>query len=836
MVVNLKTVDILTIENSEKVFEEFLHAETEKEITRIIEKYELDKTEFWHPYGDQQSNYTIVGNQSSTAEGGLAEKKTNGVDAYLMLACMLKGIDPEGPDAPKSFKEALEVFWGIENGDISNLTKEQEREFLDHLIVIATSKERKIWSELKKDEKELCIAVFDYGEGQSPNRLPNTILSLLKGNKHKILFTQGNHNQGGSATLNHGGAFSYTLIISKRNPLIPSQFNDPNDDSIEYWGWTLIRQEIRPNETTPIFTYLSINSEVPRFYKESIAILPTILRGDEAKLDLNYNSSCTSAIPYTKEIDGGTYIKLYNYQLEHKGPLVSHYKYDMGQRLYDTGLPFNLIDCRKNKFNNDTIFRGMKKILEDDMKTSSETRLIADNFPDKVDFNIKIDNPLGGNEIIQKVEMTVYALNKRDSSKKNESSIVGGSPIVLTLGQQIQGKLDSRLISNAGLSSIKNSLLIVLEFPDINPVFKKDLFMTDRERLLDKAPKEEIKKNVRTYLINSEKIKEFKNARLEESLNESLSADNEELVGLMDKWAEKNPEILNGLILGELLPRVGIKNGEGTKTGGKTGGGGGGPKITPILKPEPDFFTPILKANERGIYIKKATQKKPFKIIFNTDAPENYFTRTKNKGVCEIFINGEKVVDHYQTNMNPGKFMISFTLDNTAKLGNKDLVVKIRSTNGTFETVSVFEINILKDEPKKNTKNNSGTNKLGLPPYNEISHENGVYDGVTSKTAAFFEGEIVLINTKNDFLVNKLSSLNDETQIKYAKMYFIYTMIFGCIAAKGSYNRLRNESANPDEMEVSEDEYIKRETEAIARTLFINENLYIALRNGSSDI
>lgn len=836
MAINLAQVDILAMENCERLFFEFLYAETEAEVTSIIEKYDLNRQELWHPYGNQSSNYTIIGNQSSTAEGGLAEKKTNGVDSVLMHACMCKGIDPEGPDAPKSFKEALETLWGIENGDISNMTKEQERKFLDDLMVIATSKDRKIWSELKKEEKELCIAVFDRGEGQSPNRLVETILSLLKGNKHKILFTQGNHNQGGSATLNHGGAFSYTLIISKKNPLIPPQFNDPDDDSIGYWGWTIIRQEIRENETTPVFTYLSQNGKVPRFDKTSIPLLPTILRGDDAKKDLNYNSSCTSAIPYDKEVDGGTYIKLFNYQLEHKGPLVSHYKYDMGQRLYDTGLPFNLIDCRKNKFNNDTIFRGMKKILEDDMKGSAENRLVADNFPDKVDFKIEIDNPLENNRIVQKVEMTVYAFNKRDSSKKNENSIVGGSPIILTLGQQVQGKLDSRLISNAGLSSIKDSLLIVLEFPDINPVFKKDLFMTDRERLLDKVPKEEIKKNVRAYLMNSEKIKDFKNSRLEESLNQSLSADNEELVELMDNWAEKNPEILNALTLGELIPRVGSGDGQGQ--------GGNDPKPPkprvppepPILKPEPTFFTLISKVNEHGIYLRRAIQKKPFRIIFNTDAPENYFTRKGNKGICEIYINGEKVVNHYQTNMNPGKFMISFTMDNTIKLGTKEIIVKISSTNGTFETVAVFEINILKPEQKNPPNNNSGNNKLGLPAYVEIDHESSSYDGVNSKTAAFFEEDKVLINIKNDYLVNKISSLNEETDIKYAKTYFIYTMIFACIAAKGSYNKLLSECSNSDEMAISEDEYIKRETEAIVRTLFINENLYLALKKGTSNM
>jgi len=55
--------------------------------------------------------------------------------------------------------------------------------------------------------------------------------------------------------------------------------------------------------------------------------------------------------------------------------------------------------------------------------------------------------------------------------------------------------------------------------------------------------------------------------------------------------------------------------------------------------------------------------------------------------------------------MNPGKFIISFTVDNTIRLGKKELVVKICSTDGTFETVTIFEIDILKEEPKKNTIN-----------------------------------------------------------------------------------------------------------------------------------
>ena len=65
--------------------------------------------------------------------------------------------------------------------------------------------------------------------------------------------------------------------------------------------------------------------------------------------------------------------------------------------------------------------------------------------------------------VIQRVNVKVFGFNKRDSSKKDEKSVIGEKPIIFTLGQQVQGGLDGRILSSIGLSSIKSSLLIVLE-------------------------------------------------------------------------------------------------------------------------------------------------------------------------------------------------------------------------------------------------------------------------------------------------------------------------------------------------------------------------------------
>ncbi|MFZ5898687.1 MAG: hypothetical protein ACOYU7_05885, partial [Bacillota bacterium] len=56
------------------------------------------------------NNFAVIGNQQSKPDAALVEKIVNSVDARLILECLLKGIDPEGPEAPISVREALQYF------------------------------------------------------------------------------------------------------------------------------------------------------------------------------------------------------------------------------------------------------------------------------------------------------------------------------------------------------------------------------------------------------------------------------------------------------------------------------------------------------------------------------------------------------------------------------------------------------------------------------------------------------------------------------------------------------------------------------------------------------
>ncbi|NRY59532.1 hypothetical protein [Clostridium beijerinckii] len=808
---------------SKNTFLELLRAETTQELEKLIVKHGMGNTNDWIPYGGIESNFSVIGNQSSSAEKALVEKVTNMIDAVLMRKCYSLGINPKGPDAPKSLREALEKFFGVEDGDPRKMNKEQEVKFLDELCIMATTKGCKTWNDLNKDERQLNILAYDAGEGQSPKRLTLTILSLLAGNKADIPFTQGNFNQGGSGTLNYCGG-GYCLVISKRHPDILNRFIDidAEDDTLDYWGWTLIREEFRDGWKNPVYTYYAPGGAVPMFKSDTLPLKAEVLTGNEAKNYLGYDNSCTAALPYSKEVRFGTLFKMYDYKLQHKGPLVSHFKYDLGKCIYDTFLPINLLDCRKNKFNNDGIFRGLKKMLEDDMKEPMDKRLINHMFP--IENTFKIDN--------QQVKMTLYGFNKRDNGKKDEKSLIDETqPILFTLGQQIQGGMDSRIISNAGLGVIKNSLLTIIEFPNITPQFKKDLFMTDRERLLDKAPKKLIVEKLKSFYKNDDILKEFCSERIATKTNE-IDPNNSNVKNALEKWIDKNPHIKDMLGFGIVIP--GGKGSEKSKLDHEHTKGNNGKsnvkipraKEVPIIREDPTFFIPLLQ-KINGSFTKEVLKNKSFKISFKTDAPQDFFDRIKKKGDIQVFING-KVTDKYSKTLVPGKLSLYFDRSISQKVGNDTVRVIIQCEEISMSIDYNIDLNIKNERQNKvQEANKQGNGYLGLPEWKEVTLENGI-DGVTEETAVMLDisddGEIFYINMDNKYLKQKLCELNSEGEIQFYKKIYIFAMLFNAISTK-SFEVSKKSGFGENPFEDRIEEAVKYSTMAMARTFFLTEKL-----------
>ena len=192
-----------------------ISAETEDEVIGLLQGagYWDDPT-VWRHYGDVENTWGQGGNQQSLAEAALVEKIVTSVDARLINECLERGIDPKGPDAPKTIREAVSRFFEggsgkqIAVGDFSEeWAPEKIREVAQGITLCATG-----------TKPILNLTISDCGEGQTPRKLPTTIMSLSKSNKMYIPFVQGQFNQGGTGALRFCGKNNIQLVISRRNP------------------------------------------------------------------------------------------------------------------------------------------------------------------------------------------------------------------------------------------------------------------------------------------------------------------------------------------------------------------------------------------------------------------------------------------------------------------------------------------------------------------------------------------------------------------------------------------------------------------------------------------
>src|SRR3990172_7897783 len=87
-------------------------ADSEQEVIGILtEKGFWQQPEQWRFYGDYENNYNTIGNQQSRPDAALVEKLVNAVDARLMSEVLIRGIDPEGPKAPPTIRDAVALFF-----------------------------------------------------------------------------------------------------------------------------------------------------------------------------------------------------------------------------------------------------------------------------------------------------------------------------------------------------------------------------------------------------------------------------------------------------------------------------------------------------------------------------------------------------------------------------------------------------------------------------------------------------------------------------------------------------------------------------------------------------
>ncbi|MCW4019110.1 MAG: hypothetical protein NWF00_10615 [Candidatus Bathyarchaeota archaeon] len=222
-----------------------IKAESELEVISLLEKVGVwHNEENWAFFGNNENNFSTVGNQASFPETAIAEKIVNSVDAVLMRECLRLNIDPTSSLAPQTIIEAVEHFFGISQGSLSRVGSGSRTELAKNICLVATGR-----------KESPCYVIADLGEGQTPKKMPQTLLSLSASNKLRIPFVQGKFNMGGTGVLRFCGHNNLQLIVTRRDPLILS---DDSDETKDYWGFTIIRRE-DPGGSKKLSIYLFSN-------------------------------------------------------------------------------------------------------------------------------------------------------------------------------------------------------------------------------------------------------------------------------------------------------------------------------------------------------------------------------------------------------------------------------------------------------------------------------------------------------------------------------------------------------------------------------------------------
>jgi len=455
-----------------------------------------DDASLWRDYGDEPDNFSPAGSQQRNPEAALVEKAINSVDACLMAKVLAAGIDPRSGDAPGSPREAVAIFYeGADPGDVK-LHQGQMAEW-----------GRKRRTEVSRDitialtgsvGPRPSITIADAGEGQGPDRMPETILSLMRGIKKSIPFVQGKFNMGGTGALRFCGRHNLQLVLSRRHPDIVAR-----EGGSDEWGFTVVRRD-DPTPTTRTSTYRYLapvldgagpgKGRVLRFRAETLPIFPE------------------GPVPYSRQAASGTVIKLYEYDTKYRTMMFLRDGLLGRLDIMMPGLilPIRLHECRP--------FKGAAERSFETTLTGLEVRLRAQEGEEG---NLEPEFPDSGVLTVggEPIRVNIYAFRRGRARSYRR-----GEGILFVVNGQTHAMLQDRWFrrKDVGMGYLADSLLIVLDCTDLADRTKEDLFMNSRDRLADGQLAADIDAELTDLVKNHGGLQALRNKRRQEDTAQRL--------------------------------------------------------------------------------------------------------------------------------------------------------------------------------------------------------------------------------------------------------------------------------------------------------------------------
>lgn len=580
-----------------------IEADTEEEVIRLLKKAGYwESSEAWRWLGDEEFNYSSVGNQQSRAEQAIIEKLINSIDAKLIAAARIDGClpktehTPQAPDTPQTIIEARSRFFGDQLKDMESLSR--------GITVAATG------AKPREGNGRPCFSIVDDGEGQTPKKMPDTILSLHKGNKDKIKFVQGKFNMGGTGVLEFCGMDrNLQLVVSRRHPdLLPNPVEHEEDS---HWSFTVIRREDPTDGKSSRFTYLaplgaeqnSRDGELLHFAADALPLFPETNQA------------------YARDTRWGTLIKLYEYDARRfaTGMMFEDgLMYRARLLLPEPALPIRFHECRPYRGHAgsyDTSMLGLIETLQRDLDNPKR---------DNVEWFDKLQFDVDG----EKFTAQIYLFKNKsaaDSYRRDEG-------LVFTYNGQCHAVMTKDFFRRKKVKQdyLWHSLLMLVDCSEISTRAHERLFMNSRDRLRDGELKAKLEAELEDQISRHEELRVIASERRKRELAEQPKA-SESMAKVIENLLSRNPTLAG--LLGQ---GVRIKNPH--KPEGASSGIAGF-----IGKRFPTKFH-FRDHEPTDRLVRDAYLNSHVRITFETDAANDYFKRDDQPGVFELYrVTGEKL-------------------------------------------------------------------------------------------------------------------------------------------------------------------------------------------------
>ena len=550
-----------------EILSKLLDAKTAEEIKAIVDTDIFFASCEWIPYGGRSNNVGTVDGQMREADNALMEKVTNSIDAILMRRCYEESIDPrDHSKAPKSVAEAVDKFFGGKEK-----LREKRSEFAKEWLRISAEGRR----------ERPTITIIDKGEGQQPNHIKETILSLNKDIKERIPFVYGTYNQGGSSPLGYAGDptsydFNYLQLVLCRRP---SSIKDKErTKNFDHFGFTLVRK--RFDYTASKFTYEYFVEKNTKDIFSFPADKP--VRFD----DYDFIEGCL--------------IKLYDYQLPQRGNIVFRGLNEfIEKKLPDSPLPIYLKELRDYKGGIDYTIYGLRE------KFLRRNHLLREGYPQKL--------PIDLGEI-GKREIEVFIVKHKTQVPGEDLSAYLETPdkiFFIKDGLVLHTENASWLRNECELVDLSAYIFGFIDISNINPPVAQMLH-SGREKFKNNATTKLALERLGIFLSN-ENFRDLDKEYARMSFGEEGSFKDETLRKQLMKDIEKQPELRELFEFGGDVPIKDKKK---------------GPEPTPpyegtYLPEKFDLLGPDPREVEEGSHCK---------VTFDTGADEKLFERADDRG------------------------------------------------------------------------------------------------------------------------------------------------------------------------------------------------------------